>query len=95
MSSIRSRFNNKTAYKKYSDSNDDHTKIYKPFPTAYFIGILGLILLTFLLVIVIEKQLPKGIMIDEEEHYQDSFIAERAYTILKNLTKIGLMNSTV
>ncbi|KAF7284418.1 hypothetical protein GWI33_022202 [Rhynchophorus ferrugineus] len=89
MSSIRSRFITKNANQKYTDLEVDDTKIYKPLPTAHFIGILGLILLTFLLVIVIEKQLPKGLMIDEEEHYPDSFIAERAYTILKNLTKIG------
>ncbi|KAJ8939089.1 hypothetical protein NQ314_011243 [Rhamnusium bicolor] len=37
----------------------------------------------------IEKQLPAGFKLEEETKYPDRFIAERAYNILKNLTKIG------
>lgn len=58
-------------------------------PSSHFVGVLGLILLTFALVIIIEKQLPKALTIAEEDQYPDSFIAERAYNILKNLTTIG------
>lgn len=58
-------------------------------PSGHFMGILGLILVTFSLVIYIEKQLPKGVTIVEEHLHPNGFIAERAYKILKNLTQIG------
>lgn len=89
MSSVRNRFTSQTANKKYTKLNDEDVKFHKPLPTAHFIGVMGLMLVTFALVIIIEKQLPKGLTIENEKEHPDSFIAERAYTILKNLTKIG------
>lgn len=91
MESLRNRFVPATTsnYQKYSNVKDNESKFVKPMPSSHFVGVLGLILLTFALVIIIEKQLPKALTIAEEDQYPDSFIAERAYNILKNLTSVG------
>lgn len=39
--------------------------------------------------IIIEKQLPVGLKIVDEQEHPDRFISERAYNILKNLTALG------
>lgn len=57
--------------------------------TFHFLAVLGLILVVFAAVIIIEKQLPAGLKIVDEYKYPNRFIAERAYNILKKLTKIG------
>lgn len=56
---------------------------------VHFLGVLTLMLLVFFLVIVIEKQLPIGLRMQDESDNPDRFIGERAYNILKNLTLIG------
>lgn len=90
MATLRNRFNSEPQNnKKYNVDDETESKFYKPMPTSHFMGILGLMLLTFALVIIIEKQLPKGLRIEDEKQYPDKFIAERAYKILENLTKIG------
>ncbi|KAJ8969459.1 hypothetical protein NQ317_008791 [Molorchus minor] len=86
---LRHRFNDKAAAGDYIDNRDEKSKFHRPFPFTYFIGIFGLMLIVFSLVIIIEKQLPAGYKLDDEARYPDRFIAERAYNILKNLTKIG------
>ncbi|KAH1007293.1 hypothetical protein HUJ04_004549 [Dendroctonus ponderosae] len=88
MDTLRNRFTTqKSSSQRYSD--DDESKFHKPMPSGHFMAILGLILVTFSLVIYIEKQLPKGVTIAEEHLHPNGFIAERAYNILKNLTQIG------
>ncbi|KAJ3647303.1 hypothetical protein Zmor_019187 [Zophobas morio] len=72
-----------------SDRKNDKSKVIRPMQTAHFIAVLGLMLLVFAAVIVIEKQLPTGLKISDEAKNPDRFIAERAYNILKKLTKIG------
>ncbi|XP_066142542.1 endoplasmic reticulum metallopeptidase 1-like isoform X2 [Euwallacea fornicatus] len=91
MGSLRNRFSSETShYRKYSNGKDyDPSKTHKPMPSSYFVGILSLMLLTFSLVIIIEKRLPKAWTRDEELQHPESFIAERAYDILKHLTIIG------
>ncbi|XP_050315595.1 endoplasmic reticulum metallopeptidase 1-like isoform X2 [Anthonomus grandis grandis] len=92
MSTIRKRFATSEKHDAHHRSYNDveaTSKFEKPLPASHFMAILGLILLTFSLVIIIEKQLPKGLTIADEEQNPDSFIAERAYNILKNLTRIG------
>lgn len=56
---------------------------------VHFLAVLALMMFVFFLVIVIEKQLPIGLRIEDEAKYPDRFIGERAYNILKNLTLIG------
>lgn len=58
-------------------------------PHTHFIAVLGLMLLVFAAVIVIEKQLPTALKISDQSKNPDRFIAEHAYNLLKNLTKIG------
>ncbi|KAL1493675.1 hypothetical protein ABEB36_009373 [Hypothenemus hampei] len=91
MGTLRNRFNTEKSNKHdtYTNYENHDSKIQNPLPTSHFIGVLGLILLTFSLVIIIEKQLPKGLIIAEEDQYPNRFIAERAYSILENLTRIG------
>ncbi|CAG9762031.1 unnamed protein product [Ceutorhynchus assimilis] len=91
MASLRQRFSTETSnYRKYIHKDDeDNSKFQKPLPASHFMLILGLMLLTFSLVIIIEKQLPKGLTLAEEKDYPDKFIAERAFNILQNLTRIG------
>lgn len=67
----------------------DEYKSHRPMPYLHFLGVLGLMLVVFSLVIIIEKQLPVGLKVVDETSYPDSFIAERAYRILKNLTDFG------
>lgn len=57
--------------------------------TSHFVGVLGLMLVVFAAVIVIEKQLPTPLKISDEAKNPDRFIAERAHHILKKLTSIG------
>ncbi|RZC42718.1 hypothetical protein BDFB_009328, partial [Asbolus verrucosus] len=72
-----------------SDKKNGKFRSPRPMLTAHFIGVLGLMLLVFAAVIVIEKQLPTSLRISDEPKNPDRFIAERAYNVLKNLTKIG------
>lgn len=89
MASLRKRFTTETiTYHKYTDNDD--SKFHRPMPSSHFMGILGLMLLTFSLVIIIEKQLPKALMIADEGQHPNNFIAERSYNILQNLTNIGM-----
>lgn len=57
--------------------------------TSHFTLLLGLILLVFIGVIVVEKNLPQGLKISEEHKYPGKFIAERAQKFLRNLTSLG------
>lgn len=57
--------------------------------TSYFFMLLGLMLLVLVGVIVVEKQLPPGLKIENEHKYPNRFIAERAYNILKDITDLG------
>lgn len=57
--------------------------------TAHFFGVLGLIVAVFAGVILVERRLPPGLKIVDEDANPDRFIAERAYNILKNLTSLG------
>lgn len=45
----------------------------------------------FIAVIVLEKKLPVGLKISQENEtaYKDRFIAERAYHALEKLTRVG------
>ncbi|KAJ8960218.1 hypothetical protein NQ318_003942 [Aromia moschata] len=86
---LRNRFSNKTLSGDYADDKNEKSKFHRPIPSTYFLGIFGLMIIVFSLVIIIEKQLPAGFRLEDEDRYPDRFIAERAYNILKNLTKIG------
>ncbi|KAJ8925688.1 hypothetical protein NQ315_009535 [Exocentrus adspersus] len=86
---LRNRFYNKASPGEFNDPKYEKSKFYRPLAPVHFIGIFVLILVVFALVIIIEKQLPSGFKIEDESKYPDRFIAERAYNILKNLTKIG------
>lgn len=86
---LRNRFYETSPQWDYFDNKYEKSKYPRPMPYVYFLGILGLMLVVFSLVIIIEKQLPTGYKLQDEAKYPDSFIAERAYNILKNLTEIG------
>lgn len=86
---MRQRFKDKRNTTKTYTESDEKTKIRLPLPANYLLAVLGLILIVFTAVIVIEKQLPPGLKIDEEHKYPERFIAERAYNHLKNLTSLG------
>ncbi|CAH1998298.1 unnamed protein product [Acanthoscelides obtectus] len=75
--------------KRTHNNLQEKSKFYKPLPCTHFFGVLCLIVVVFTLVIIIEKQLPAGLKIANEANHPDSFIAERAYRVLRNLTKIG------
>lgn len=64
-------------------------KFHRPMPAVHFMAVLGLILVVFAAVIVIEKQLPTSLKISDEAKNPGRFIAERAHNILKNLTQLG------
>lgn len=67
----------------------DKIKSYQPVKTSHFLCVLGLIVVVFVSVILVEKRLPPGLKINDEDKYPERFIAERAYNILKNLTSLG------
>ncbi|XP_060528863.1 endoplasmic reticulum metallopeptidase 1-like [Cylas formicarius] len=90
MPSFRYRFQSETpGASKYSQYDDEKPKFHRPMPASHFMGVMGLIVVVFALVIIIEKQLPAGLKLEDEPRHPDSFIAERAYNVLKNLTSIG------
>lgn len=62
---------------------------YQPVKTSHFFGVLILIVVVLVAVILVEKRLPPGLKIADEDKYPERFIAERAYNILKNLTSLG------
>ncbi|XP_044264233.1 endoplasmic reticulum metallopeptidase 1-like isoform X5 [Tribolium madens] len=72
-----------------SNRENGKSKFLRPMETSHFLGVLGLMLVVFAAVIVIEKQLPTPLKIADEAKNPDRFIAERAHNILKKLTKIG------
>lgn len=72
-----------------AEDDDDKLKFYRPMPTSHFLGVLALILIVFAAVIIIEKQLPTALKIQDELNYPDRFIAQRAYDNLRKLTEIG------
>lgn len=90
-SSLRQRFKESKNPLDNDKSNAKHNKtnVELPLSTSYFLSLLGLILVVFALVIIIEKQLPPGLKISEEHKYPDRFIGERAYNHLKKLTSFG------
>ncbi|EFA07296.2 endoplasmic reticulum metallopeptidase 1 isoform X1 [Tribolium castaneum] len=80
----------KNAQAPQSDpSENGKSKFLRPMETSHFVGVLGLMLVVFAAVIVIEKQLPTPLKIADEAKNPDRFIAERAHNVLKKLTKIG------
>lgn len=86
---MRLRFKDKRNITKTYEETNEKTKVFLPLPSNYILAVLGLILIVFTAVIVIEKQLPLGLKIAEEHRYPDRFIAERAYNHLRNLTSLG------
>ncbi|CAH1280027.1 unnamed protein product [Diabrotica balteata] len=86
---LRNRFNEKAPPRIFTESKYEKSKFHRPMPYVHFLGLLCLILIVFSLVIFIEKQLPLALKIEDEHKHTDTFIAERAYNVLKNLTKIG------
>lgn len=89
-SEVRQRFpQSKTAPTTRRNSKHEKHKIELPLTTSNFLYLLGLILIVFALVIVIEKQLPPGLKIKDQRKHRDRFIAERAYNHLKTLTNFG------
>lgn len=86
---IRQRFKDKRNVTKAYNEIEEKIKIHLPLPSNYLLAVLGLILIVFAAVIVIEKQLPPGLKIADEHKYPNRFIAERAYNNLKNLTSLG------
>ncbi|KRT84652.1 hypothetical protein AMK59_1552, partial [Oryctes borbonicus] len=86
---LRQRFKARKSAVIIYNKSDEKTKISLPLPANYLLAVLGLILIVFTAVIVIEKQLPPGLKIAEEHRYPDRFIAERAYNHLRNLTSLG------
>lgn len=86
---VRLRFKGKRNSTKPYNETDVKTKVLLPLPSNYLLAVLGLILLVFTAVIVIEKQLPPALKIIDEQKYPDRFIAERAYDHLRNLTSLG------
>lgn len=73
----------------YLDNAEEKVKSYKPIPLRHFVHFLFLILVVCILVIIVEKRLPKGLGLSDEKQHPDKFIAERAHNILKGLTRIG------
>lgn len=86
---IRNRFNENEPSTRFTDNKYEKYKFHRPMPYVHFLGLLCLIVIVFSLVIFIEKQLPVGLRVEDERKYPDTFIAERAYNVLKNLTKMG------
>ncbi|KAI4469139.1 metallopeptidase m28 family member [Holotrichia oblita] len=86
---VRLRFKGKRNSTKPYNESDVKAKILLPLPSNYLLAVLGLILLVFTAVIVIEKQLPPGLKVIDEHKHPDRFIAERAYDHLRNLTSLG------
>lgn len=89
MSRNSSKRRTENGWDLFKDDKYEKSKFYRPMPHVHFLGLLCLILIVFSLVIFIEKQLPVALKIEDENKYPDTFIAERAYNVLKNLTKIG------
>ncbi|KAG5898670.1 hypothetical protein JTB14_030620 [Gonioctena quinquepunctata] len=86
---LRNRFYDKPPGNDVLDKTYEKSKFHRPMPYVHFLAVFGLMLVVFSLVILIEKQLPTGLKIADEAKNPDSFIAERAYNILKNLTEMG------
>lgn len=74
--------------KKYNYYNNNN-RINLPLKTSHLLSLFVLILVVCTLVIIIEKQLPPGLKINDEKQNPNRFIAERAYGHLKNLTSLG------
>ncbi|XP_025831142.1 endoplasmic reticulum metallopeptidase 1 isoform X2 [Agrilus planipennis] len=70
-------------------TNRDQSKILKPIQTFQFFGLLGLIVLVFIATVIIEKRLPVGLKVADQEKYPDQFIAERAFKTIKSLSSLG------
>lgn len=88
--SLRKRIKNVSIFPS-SLPETKHVKVksYQPVKTSHFLCVLGLIVVVFASVILVERRLPPGLKIGDEDKYPDRFIAERAYNILKNLTSLG------
>lgn len=88
--SLRKRIKNANIFpSKLPEAKYDAIKTYQPVKTSHFLCVLGLIVVVFAGVILVERRLPPGLKIADEEKNPDRFIAERAYNILKNLTSLG------
>lgn len=89
-SALRKRIKNASIFpSSLPEAKYDKIKSYQPVKTSHFLCVLGLIVVVFASVILVERRLPPGLKIGDEEKYPDRFIAERAYNILKNLTSLG------
>lgn len=64
-------------------------KSHAPLPASHLLSLLFFILIVFAAVIVIEKQLPVGLKIADEQKHSGRFIAERAHNYLKKITALG------
>lgn len=62
-----------------------------PTPNSHIYAVIALMFTVFIAVIVLEKKLPTGLKIVNENNpkFNERFIAERSMKLLKNLTSIG------
>lgn len=90
MLNLRQRKHEK-AYQENLNGNSqkEKYKTYSPLQASHFFSLLGLIIIVFAAVIVIEKQLPIGLKIENEHRHPNRFIAERSYNYLKKITSLG------
>lgn len=74
---------------KKSKNTQENFNRRKPISPLQFLSFLCLIVVVLTGVVIVEKQLPIGLKIQEEYKYPNRFIAERAYNHLKDLTALG------
>ena len=86
---LRKRFKDIEATHPLAEETRDEKHQLKPFHPRHFLALSCLCVLAFVVVIVVQKRLPKPLMVADERENRDRFISERAYNFLKKLTKIG------
>ncbi|XP_022910899.1 endoplasmic reticulum metallopeptidase 1-like [Onthophagus taurus] len=88
---LRKRFKDRSTSPQspFGQEEKEKTKVEKPYPSDYMLWVFVLMIIVFLGVIIVEKQLPKGLKVAEEHRYKNRFVAERAYDHLKKLTALG------
>lgn len=74
---------------KHYDSEKIHSKTWLPIPLNHFITHLLLLVIVYVIVVYVEKQLPTPLLVKDEPLNPDRFIAEKAKNYLTNLTKLG------
>lgn len=73
--------------KHYNEKS--YPKTLLPVPLRHFVSHLLFLIVVYVVVVYVERQLPTPLLVKDEATHQNRFIAERARNYLMNLTRLG------